>query len=250
MNRCPPPIAEIGKLCHEKGVLFHTDAVQAVGKVPIDVIADNIDALSISAHKLYGPKGVGALYVRRRNPRVQIAAQIDGGGHERGMRSGTLNVPASSAWARLVRSLSKRCHRSRTESALRDRLKNKLEANLDYIHVNGFHGTSASRQSECEFCLCRGRVAADGHQRHCGFQRLGLHLGTLEPSYVLKRWASATMWRTVPQIWIGSLQHPSRSGLRSRQGNRCRQASAQLSPLYEMVQDGIDLTKIHGRHIR
>ncbi len=87
------PVAEIGKLCHEKGVIFHTDATQAVGKVPVNVIKDNIDLLSISGHKMYGPKGVGALYVRRKNPRVQISAIIDGGGHERGMRSGTLNVP-------------------------------------------------------------------------------------------------------------------------------------------------------------
>ncbi len=87
------PIREIGKLCHEKGVLFHTDAVQAVGKIPVNVIEDNIDVLSLTGHKIYGPKGVGALYVRRRNPRVQIAEQQNGGGHERGMRSGTLNVP-------------------------------------------------------------------------------------------------------------------------------------------------------------
>src|SRR6266542_2836287 len=87
------PIAEIGKLCHERGVIFHTDATQAVGKVPIDVIKQNLDLVSISAHKMYGPKGVGALYVRRKNPSVQISAIIDGGGHERGMRSGTLNVP-------------------------------------------------------------------------------------------------------------------------------------------------------------
>src|SRR5271154_4278404 len=87
------PVAEIGKIAKERGVLFHSDATQAVGKVPVDVLKDNIDLLSISAHKMYGPKGVGALYVRRRNPRVQLTAQIDGGGHERGMRSGTLNVP-------------------------------------------------------------------------------------------------------------------------------------------------------------
>src|SRR3981189_2811612 len=87
------PVAGIGKLCRERGVIFHTDATQAVGKVPVDVNKQNIDILSISAHKMYGPKGVGALYVRRKNPRVQISAIIDGGGHERGMRSGTLNVP-------------------------------------------------------------------------------------------------------------------------------------------------------------
>ena len=87
------PVEEIGKIARERGVLFHTDAAQAAGKIPVNVIDDGIDLLSLSAHKIYGPKGVGALYVRRRNPRVQVAAQIDGGGHERGMRSGTLNVP-------------------------------------------------------------------------------------------------------------------------------------------------------------
>src|SRR5277367_2745934 len=131
------PIREIGKLCHEKGVIFHTDAVQAVGKVPVNVIADNIDVLSLSGHKIYGPKGVGALYVRRRNPRVQIAAQIDGGRSERGMRSGTLNVPG-------IVGLGKACEiayeemdsESKRLSALRDKLKAKLENSLDYIHVN------------------------------------------------------------------------------------------------------------------
>jgi cysteine desulfurase len=87
------PIQAIGKLCHDKGIIFHTDAVQAVGKIPVNVQTDNIDIMSLTSHKLYGPKGVGALYVRRRNPRVQLAEQINGGGHERGMRSGTLNVP-------------------------------------------------------------------------------------------------------------------------------------------------------------
>src|SRR6201991_2714422 len=132
------PIAEIGKLCHEKGVIFHTDAVQAVGKIPVDVQKDNIDVLSLSGHKIYGPKGVGALYVRRRNPRVQITEQINGGGHERGMRSGTLNVPG-------IVGLGKACEisgqemesESRRLTELRDYLKNKLESALDYTQVNG-----------------------------------------------------------------------------------------------------------------
>src|SRR5665213_3029237 len=126
------PIQEIGKIAHERGVLFHTDATQAVGKVPVNVLADNIDLASISAHKMYGPKGVGALYVRRRNPRVQITAQMDGGGHERGMRSGTLNVPG-------IAGLGAACEISRREmpeeskklAFLRDKLKDKLMNELD-----------------------------------------------------------------------------------------------------------------------
>src|SRR5712691_8075015 len=132
------PIAEIGKLCHEKGVIFHTDATQAVGKVPIDVIKQSLDLVSISAHKMYGPKGVGALYVRRKNPRVQISPIIDGGGHERGMRSGTLNVPG-------IVGLGKACALATEEMAreachlagLRNRLKDRIMGRLDEVYING-----------------------------------------------------------------------------------------------------------------
>src|SRR5438270_1482460 len=121
------PVEEIGKLCHEKGVLFHSDATQAIGKVPVNVVKQNIDLMSISGHKMYGPKGVGALYVRRKNPRVQISAIIDGGGHERGMRSGTLNVPG-------IVGLGKACEICSTEmpqescrmAGLRNRLKDRI----------------------------------------------------------------------------------------------------------------------------
>src|SRR5881227_1195354 len=126
------PVEEIGKLCRERGVIFHTDATQAVGKVPVDVNKQNIDLMSISAHKMYGPKGVGALYVRRKNPRVQISAIIDGGGHERGMRSGTLNVPG-------IVGLGKACElcmeemsaESKRLAAMRDRLRDKIMGRLD-----------------------------------------------------------------------------------------------------------------------
>src|SRR4030088_3171619 len=132
------PVAEIGKLCRERNVIFHTDATQAVGKVPVDVNKQNIDVMSISAHKMYGPKGVGALYVRRKNPRVQISAIIDGGGHERGMRSGTLNVPG-------IVGLGKACAIASEEMAkeacklagLRNRLRERSMGRLDEVFING-----------------------------------------------------------------------------------------------------------------
>jgi len=131
------PVAEIGKIAKERGVLFHTDGTQAAGKIPVNVTQDNIDLMSISAHKMYGPKGVGALYVRRRNPRVQLTAQMDGGGHERGMRSGTLNVPG-------IVGLGESCAITKAEMAeeskrmayLRDKLKDRLLASLDEVYIN------------------------------------------------------------------------------------------------------------------
>ena len=132
------PVDAIGALCRERGVLFHTDAAQAVGKIPIDVNRANIDLLSISGHKIYGPKGVGALYVRRRNPRVELVEQMHGGGHERGLRSGTLNVPG-------IVGLGAACEIAGAEleaetirvGALRGRLQTKLETELDHVRVNG-----------------------------------------------------------------------------------------------------------------
>ena len=132
------PIAEIGRLCHEKGVIFHTDAAQAVGKVPVDVRAMDIDLLSLTAHKLYGPKGIGALYVRKRHPRVRLAPQMDGGGHESGLRSGTLPVP-------LVVGFGKACELAGLEMAdeskrllaLRERLRARIFGEFDHVRLNG-----------------------------------------------------------------------------------------------------------------
>jgi cysteine desulfurase len=132
------PIREISRVVRERGVLFHSDATQAVGKIPVHVEEDGIDLLSFSAHKLYGPKGVGALYVRSRNPRVELVPQIDGGGHERGLRSGTLNVPAivgfGEACAICQREMEGEGQRL---AALRDRLMNRLLAELDEVVIHG-----------------------------------------------------------------------------------------------------------------
>src|SRR6516162_1965191 len=181
------PIREIGKICHEKGVLFHTDAVQAVGKVPVNVVADNINVLSLSGHKIYGPKGVGALYVRRRNPRVQIAAQIDGGGHERGMRSGTLNVPG-------IVGLGKACEIAQKEMpeegarlrGLRDRLKAGLEAKLDEVYVNGSLEHRLPNNLNMSFAYVEGESLLMGINDVAVSSGSACTSATLEPSYVLK----------------------------------------------------------------
>jgi cysteine desulfurase len=240
------PIREIGKLCHEKGVLFHTDAVQAVGKVPFNVIEDYVDVASISAHKIYGPKGVGALYVRRRNPRVQIAAQIDGGGHERGMRSGTLNVPG-------IVGLGKACEiafaEMDTEAAylrgLRDRLKAKLESELDYVHVNGSIEHRLPGNLNMSFLYVEGESLLMGINDVAVSSGSACTSATLEPSYVLKA--------------LGLGDDVAHSSIRFGLGRFNTQAEVdyvaakvvnvvrhlrELSPLYEMAKEGIDLTKV------
>ncbi len=180
-------IAEIGKLCHERGVIFHTDAAQAVGRMPIDVIKQNIDLASISAHKMYGPKGTGALYVRRKNPSVQISAIIDGGGHERGMRSGTLNVPG-------IVGLGKACaiateempHESCRLAGLRNRLKDRIMSRLDECYING----SMEHRLPGNLNVSFGHV--EGESLLMGINDVAVSSGSactsamVEPSYVLK----------------------------------------------------------------
>jgi len=181
------PVAEIGAICRERGVLFHCDAVQAVGKIPVDVAAARIDLLSISAHKMYGPKGVGALYVRRGSPPVEMAAQMDGGGHERGVRSGTLNVSG-------IVGLGEACAIVRREMAeegtrlgrMRDTLRARLEAELDGIAVNG----SMTHRLPHNLNMSFAQVEAESLMM--GMKDVALSSGsactsaTIEPSYVLR----------------------------------------------------------------
>ncbi|HUN95906.1 MAG TPA: IscS subfamily cysteine desulfurase [Bradyrhizobium sp.] len=240
------PVAEIGKLCHEKGVLFHTDGVQAVGKISVDVNAMQIDALSLSAHKIYGPKGVGALYVRRRNPRVQISEQINGGGHERGMRSGTLNVPG-------IVGLGKACEIAReemeTESrrliGLRDKLKAKLEGSLDYIHVNG------SMEHRLPGSLNMSFVYVEGESLLMGINDVAVSSGsactsaTLEPSYVLKALGLGDdVAHSSIRFGLGRFNTEAEVDYVSDKVIDVVQKLRELSPLYEMVKEGIDISKI------
>jgi cysteine desulfurase len=240
------PIAEIGKLCHERNVIFHTDAVQAVGKVPVDVIAMNIDVLSLSGHKIYGPKGVGALYVRRRNPRVQIAAQIDGGGHERGMRSGTLNVPG-------IAGLGEACEIAGKEmvseaarlTAMRDRLRAKLESQLDYVHVNG------SWEHRLPGNLNMSFVYVEGESLLMGINDIAVSSGsactsaTLEPSYVLKALGLGDdVAHSSIRFGLGRFNSEAEVDYVADKLIDVVQKLRELSPLYEMVKEGIDISKI------
>ena len=240
------PVAEIGKLCHEKGVIFHTDGVQAVGKIPVNVQTDNIDVLSLTAHKIYGPKGVGALYVRRRNPRVQISEQINGGGHERGMRSGTLNVPG-------IVGLGAACEIAGAEMAveaarlgeLRDYLKAKFEKALDYVHVNG------DMQHHLPGNLNVSFVYVEGESLLMGINDIAVSSGsactsaTLEPSYVLKALGLGDdVAHSSIRFGLGRFNTKAEVDYVSDKLIDVVSKLRELSPLYEMVKEGIDLTKI------
>jgi cysteine desulfurase len=181
------PVAEIGKIAKQHGVLFHCDAVQAVGKIPVDVEAAGIDLLSISAHKIYGPKGVGALYVRRKNPRVQLTQQIDGGGHERGMRSGTLNVPG-------IVGLGKACEICQKEMdteavrlrPLRDKLQAALTSRLEGVSVNGSQTQRLPHTLNVSFANVEGEALLMGINDVAVSSGSACTSANLEPSYVLR----------------------------------------------------------------
>jgi cysteine desulfurase len=240
------PIREIGRLCHEKGVLFHTDAAQAAGKVPFNVIEDNVDLASISAHKIYGPKGVGALYVRRRNPRVQLVAQMDGGGHERGMRSGTLNVPG-------IVGLGKACEvaqqdmveESKRLLAMRESLREQITSQLDEVYINGSMEHRLPGSLNISFAYVEGESLLMGINDIAVSSGSACTSATLEPSYVLKA--------------LGAGDELAHSSIRFGLGRFNTQAEVnyvatkivdvvkrlrELSPLYEMHKEGVDLSKV------
>jgi cysteine desulfurase len=181
------PIQEIGQIAKEKGVLFHSDAVQAVGKIPVNVRDDGIDILSLSAHKLYGPKGCGALYVRRRNPRVEVTAQIDGGGHEHGMRSGTLNVTGIVGLGAACEIAKKEmAEESRRLTFLRDKLKNKLMTELEEVYINGSLERRLPHNLNVSFTYVESESLLMGISDIAVSSGSACTSAILEPSYVLK----------------------------------------------------------------
>jgi cysteine desulfurase len=240
------PWAEIGKICRERGVLFHTDGVQAVGKVPIDVNKDNIDLMSITAHKIYGPKGVGALYVRRKNPRVQISAIIDGGGHERGMRSGTLNVPG-------IVGLGKACAIAKEEmaqegahlAALRDRLRDRIMGRLDEVYINGSMEHRLPGNLNISFAYVEGESLLMGINDVAVSSGSACTSATLEPSYVLKALGTGDdLAHSSIRFGIGRFNTEAEVDYVADRVCETVERLRELSPLYEMAKEGVNLKDV------
>jgi len=240
------PVAEIGKLCRERGVIFHTDATQAVGKVPVDVIKQNIDLASISAHKMYGPKGVGALYVRRKNPRVQISAIIDGGGHERGMRSGTLNVPG-------IVGLGKACAIAQEEmpqescrlAGLRNRLRDRIMNRLDEAYINGSTEHRLPGNLNISFAYVEGESLLMGINDIAVSSGSACTSATLEPSYVLKALGTGDdLAHSSIRFGLGRFNTEAEVDYVADRVIETVERLRELSPLYEMAKEGINLKDV------
>src|ERR1017187_3825609 len=240
------PVQEIGKISKEHGIKFHSDAVQALGKIPIDVEKDNLDMISLTAHKLYGPKGAGALYVRRRNPRVQLTAQIDGGGHERGMRSGTLNVPG-------IVGMGEACALAKAEMAeegkrleyLRDKMKDRLLASLDEVYINGTMEHRLPNNLNISFAYVEGESLLMGINDIAVSSGSACTSATLEPSYVLKALgAGDDLAHSSIRFGLGRFNTEEEVDYVTAKVIDVVKKLRELSPLYEMFKEGIDLSKV------
>jgi cysteine desulfurase len=240
------PMKEISQIAKEKGILFHSDAVQAVGKIPVNVIADGIDVMSMTAHKLYGPKGVGALYVRRRNPRVQITAQMDGGGHERGMRSGTLNVAGIVGLGAACEIAHKEmAEESKKLMALRDRLKDKLTSALDEVYINGSWEHRLPHNLNISFNYVEGESLLMGINDIAVSSGSACTSATLEPSYVLKALgAGDDLAHSSIRFGLGRFNTVEEVDYVAAKVIDVVEKLRELSPLYEMAKEGVDLSKV------
>jgi cysteine desulfurase len=240
------PIAEIGTIAKEKGILFHTDGVQAVGKVPFDVTALKVDLVSMSGHKIYGPKGVGALYVRRRNPRVLLAEQISGGGHERGMRSGTLNVTGIVGLGKAAQLCQQEMEKDTARlRALRDRLNAELHKNLDEIYINGSMEHRLPHNLNISFAYVEGESLLMGINDVAVSSGSACTSASLEPSYVLKALgAGDDLAHSSIRFGLGRWTTDEEVNYVVDKLTKVVRRLREMSPLYEMVKEGVDLSKM------
>jgi len=240
-------IKSIGKVARERGVLFHTDAVQAVGKIPFNVNDMNVDIASVSAHKLYGPKGVGALYVRRRNPRVLLTPIIDGGGHERGMRSGTLNVPSIVGFGKAAEIARESLSQESAEMfRLREKLRNTLEREIDELYINGDLEKRLPGNLNMSFAYVEGESLLMGINDIAVSSGSACTSASLEPSYVLKALGvGEDLAHTSIRFGIGRFNTDEEVDYVAGRVIEVVRRLRELSPLYEMAKEGIDLKSVH-----
>ena len=244
------PVREISALARKHGVLFFTDAVQAVGKIPVNVLEDGIDIMAFTAHKMYGPKGIGALYVRRKNPRVKVTAQMDGGGHERGMRSGTLNVPG-------IVGFGKACELAREEmqqdaerlSKLRDKLETAL-LQIEETYVNGSRQHRLPHVSNVSFKYVEGEGLLMGFNKNIALSSgSACTSASLEPSYVLKALGLGDdLAHSSLRFGLGRFTTEEQIDYTIKSVTDTVLKLREMSPLWEMFKEGIDLDKIEWAH--
>jgi cysteine desulfurase len=240
------PIREIGKIAKEKGVLFHCDATQGVGKIPVDVQAMGIDLMSFTSHKMYGPKGVGALYVRKKSPRVRLVAQMDGGGHERGMRSGTLPVP-------LIVGFGKACELCEQEmatetarlTAMRNRLETAIMAGLEESYLNGHPTNRLPGNLNISFAYVEGESLLMGMKDIALSSGSACTSATLEPSYVLRALGvGVELAHSSIRFGLGRFNTEEEVDYTIKKVMEIVTKLREMSPLYEMAKEGVDLKSV------
>jgi cysteine desulfurase len=244
------PVAEVGKLAKEKGVIFHVDATQAFGRVPIDVEAMGIDLLSATAHLIYGPKGVGCLYVRRKNPRVRIAPMLDGGGHERGMRSGTIPVPLCVGFGKAAEI----CRETMAEESarlagLRDRLQEQILSKVDEAFVNGHPERRLPNNLNISFAYVEGESVLMGLNREVALSSgSACTSATLEPSYVISALGvDAELAHSSIRFGLHRFTTEQEVDFVAGRTVEVIQRLREMSPLYEMAKEGVDLKSLHWK---
>ncbi|HKW91951.1 MAG TPA: IscS subfamily cysteine desulfurase [Methylomirabilota bacterium] len=244
------PMAELGKLAKEKGIIFHSDATQAVGKVPVDVEAMGIDLLSATAHMIYGPKGVGALYVRRKGPRVRLAPMVDGGGHERGMRSGTVPVPLVVGFgkaAEICREVMD--EESKRLAGMRDRLQEEILSKVDEAYLNGHPQRRLPHNLNISFAYVEGESVLMGLNREAALSSgSACTSATLEPSYVISALGvDSELAHSSIRFGLHRFSTDEEVGFVARKTVEVVQRLREMSPLYELAKEGVDLKSIHWK---